>query len=151
MRTTKNGAMVAILLMCMAFFGCRTIELTKRYSKATWCEDLINDLNIPGVCEEEACKLVTVEVHSYPITATEEPTAKGIFELSDHGQQAFIDVLGKNPDNVKGLLSALSQPIGKQQEAADTVKKTKFRRMIVFSVNKNSQGPANRIDQQCGQ
>jgi hypothetical protein len=127
--------LVAALTIILTLSACLgTSELTKRYKDARF-EDLK---------EADAKGYVTVDVQSYPMTS-KPPQRKRVFDLSDHGQQAYVTALSEKEKDADKFLSKISLPLERAQPKTGD-DRTNFMRKLVFSINNETKKPANRID-----
>jgi hypothetical protein len=119
-----------------ALGACATPEVNKRYAKADFGE----------LTPEDAVKYVTVKV-SEGAPVAKQTQSKGLFELSDHGQQAYITALSGKEKKSDDFLSKLVLPLdNKEQETHRDLSKLSYR--LVFSISSPKQllNPANRIE-----
>jgi len=121
------------LLILITLTACPTPELTKRYAKADFFP----------LKTEAVERYVTIEVASYPVTGITSQH-KVIFDLADHGQQAYVTALAEKEKDTDSFLSKLSRPLENKQPTA--IDQAKFARKLVFSIKNNTDKPANRID-----
>ena len=120
-----------LVVMC----GCATTDVTKRYTKAEFNELLTG---------AEVGHYLDVLVESYPVT-TKEPQHKTVFDLADHGQQAFIAALAGKAASTQDFMSKLIEPLESKQ-TKNVIDSTKITRTLVFSIRNNIIAPGNRID-----
>jgi len=126
---------IVSLLILVTLSACATPELSKRYAKADFAQ---------LKTETDAKKYVTIKVVSYPIT-TKPTQYKKIFDLSDHGQQAFINALKEKEIETDNFLSKLLSSLESKQ-SKNVIDQTKFSRKLVLSIKNETDFPANRID-----
>ncbi len=127
---------IVSLIIVMTLSACVGPTLLRRYSKAQF-----GTLN-----KEHAEDYVTVKLQSYPKT-TKTAQFKGILDLSDHGQQAYISALSKEAKDADDFVSKLILPLEFKQPKP--IKgRPKFTRQLVFSIEneKGLTNRANRID-----
>ncbi len=90
----------------------------------------------------------SVSVYSYPMPVS-GPGAVTLRELSDHGQLAYIETLGRLGRQADALRAALAKPIGGAAAASSTdpmVDESEFARTLVVSVAKDAQArPGDRL------
>jgi len=130
----RTAVVNLLLLILVALSACATPELAKRYTEAHFAQLTTDDVK----------KYVTIKVASYPIS-TNSSQYKKIFDLSDHGQQAFVNALKEKEKETEKFLSKLISPL-ESTPLKNDIDLTKFSRKLVFSIKNEKDNLANRID-----
>src|SRR5208283_6046467 len=109
-QSVKKSPFLCLLILIL-LSACATSSVERRYASATFHQ----------LSELDAEKYVTVTVNSYP--AESKPHLhKSIFDLSDHGQQAYIasttelTELTEKDKLEEKFISQLIQPLEKKEE-----------------------------------
>lgn len=130
------------LLILLTLSACHRAGpglVAQRYEKATYAPPTEND----------AEDYVSIETASYPVTAAPPPRQKGLFDLSDRGQEAYITALAGKEKDADGLIARLTTPLESKQPANENkIDKTGLSRKLVFSIKigEAKRKPANRIE-----
>ena len=70
-----------------------------------------------------------------------------LLNLADRGQASLIQELGEKSTDARELLGNLGSPIVFSQDPGGVIDHTRFERRVVFSIDDQSPGPADRITQ----
>jgi hypothetical protein len=133
----KTILSVLVMLIIFVFNGC-TPDLTKRYQR------LLPPGTIPGGGH--------IKISTFTLDIPPSPSKNSLFRMSPEGQAAFIEAIGKKTSSIGTLLKSLGGNIGTSKKSGDIIDLTKFKKRVVFSVEKQTFGgleigPADRIDQ----
>jgi hypothetical protein len=93
-----------------------------------------------------------IEISTFTLDIPPSPSKNSLLQMSPEGQAAFIKAIGEKTSSVGTLLKSLGGNIGTSKKAGDIIDLTKFKKRVVFSVEKRTFadpgiGPADRIDQ----
>jgi hypothetical protein len=126
---------VFVMLIIFVLNGC-TPSLTKRYQR----------LLPPGPGNRH------IEISTFTLDIPPSPGKNSLLQMSPEGQAAFIEAIGKKTSSVGTLLKSLGGNIGTSKKDGDIIDLTKFKKRVVFSVEKRALaglgiGPADRVDQ----
>lgn len=71
---------------------------------------------------------------------------KTVFDLSDRGQAALLSSLGNKVDKPGAYLVAVGSKLGPRRSRPQDVDLTKFEKRVIFTVERGSRKPADRLD-----
>ena len=131
----KTILSVLVILIIFVFYGCNS-KLTKRYLR------LLPHGSGNGL----------VEISTFTLDIPPSPSKNSLLQISPQGQAAFIEAIGEKTSSIGTLLKSLGGNIGPSKKSGDIIDLTKFKKRVVFSVQKKTFdgrwiGSADRIDQ----
>lgn len=88
--------------------------------------------------------LVSLTTFSTPVPAVDPP--RGLLNMAERGQAELVRALAAKTDGAPALARALALPFAPEQERPAMIDRSRVKRRVVFSIEKRSPGPADRIN-----
>lgn len=137
---TMGKVRIALLAVGVFFCGaCVSPRLSNRYHDATFIEQTApSDL---------------VKVSAFVLDVPPAPGKSFLFELSPQAQSTLVKELAEKTETIEAFMNSLKDGGGEGQSGGAGIDMTKFRKRIVFSVEKKMSadpgeiGPADRVSE----